>query len=89
MLTSPSSAAILLPARFRHDSKLELITERSVGPDPSLLDRVDGVLHSILSMPLEAAASDKQLVALAFQAKFHSLFPEPSASLRPSPSHSS
>ncbi len=45
--------------------KLEMTTERSVGPDPSLLDRVDGVLHSILSMPLEAAkASDKQLVAL-------------------------
>jgi multidrug resistance protein MdtO len=45
--------------------KLEMTTERSIGPDPSLLDRVDGVLHSILSMPLEAArASDKQLVAL-------------------------
>ena len=45
--------------------KQEMATERSIGPDPSLLDRVDGVLHSILSMPLEAAkASDKQLVAL-------------------------
>jgi multidrug resistance protein MdtO len=46
------------------DRKLEMI-ERPVGPDPSFLDRVDGVLHSILSMPLDAAAADdKRLVAL-------------------------
>jgi multidrug resistance protein MdtO len=48
-----------------HHRSLELMSERSIGPDPSLLDRVDGVLHSILSMPLEAAAAaDKELVAL-------------------------
>jgi multidrug resistance protein MdtO len=48
-----------------HDRRLELTTERLIGPDPSLLDRVDGVLHSILSMPVEtAAAADKELVAL-------------------------
>jgi multidrug resistance protein MdtO len=48
-----------------HDRRLELMTERPIGPDPSLLDRVDGVLHSILSMPVEAAAAaDKELVAL-------------------------
>jgi multidrug resistance protein MdtO len=41
------------------------MTERPIGPEPSLLDRVDGVLHSILSMPVEAAAAaDKELVAL-------------------------
>lgn len=46
------------------DRKLEMI-ERPIGPDPSFLDRVDGVLHSILSMPLDAAVvADKQLVAL-------------------------
>ncbi|MCU1224528.1 MAG: Fusaric acid resistance protein conserved region [Edaphobacter sp.] len=47
------------------ERRLELVTEHPIGPDPSLLDRVDGVLHSILSMPLEAAAAaDKELVAL-------------------------
>jgi multidrug resistance protein MdtO len=47
------------------DRRLELMTERPIGPEPSLLDRVDGVLHSILSMPVEAAAAaDKELVAL-------------------------
>ena len=41
------------------------MTEHHIGPDPTLLDRVDGVLHDILSMPVEAAAAaDKQLVAL-------------------------
>jgi multidrug resistance protein MdtO len=48
-----------------HHRSLELTTERPIGPDLSLLDRVDGVLHSILSMPLEAAAAaDRELVAL-------------------------
>jgi multidrug resistance protein MdtO len=48
-----------------HEQQEEMMKERPIGPDPSLLDRVDGVLHSILSMPLEAAlAADKQLVAL-------------------------
>jgi multidrug resistance protein MdtO len=48
-----------------HDRRLELMTERPIGPDPSLLDRVDGVLHSIFSMPVEAAAAaDRELVAL-------------------------
>ena len=54
-------AAGAIPAHRR----LELMTERPIGPAPSLLDRVDDVLHSILSMPLEAAAAaDKELVAL-------------------------
>ena len=49
----------------RPDRRLELMAERPIGPDPSLLDRVDGVLHSIISMPVEAAAAaDKELVAL-------------------------
>jgi multidrug resistance protein MdtO len=48
-----------------HDRRLEQTIEHPIGPDPSLLDRVDGVLHSILSMPVEAAAAaDKELVAL-------------------------
>ncbi len=47
------------------DRRLLLMTEHHIGPDPTLLDRVDGVLHDILSMPIEAAAAaDKQLVAL-------------------------
>jgi multidrug resistance protein MdtO len=42
-----------------------LIAEHAVGADPSLLDRIDGVLHSIITMPAEvAAAADKELVAL-------------------------
>ncbi len=49
----------------RPDRRLELMAERPIGPDPSLLDRVDGVLHSIISMPVEAAAAaDEELVAL-------------------------
>jgi multidrug resistance protein MdtO len=52
-------------AGVRPDRRLEVMTERPIGPDPSLLDRVDGVLHSIISMPVEAAAAaDKELVAL-------------------------
>jgi multidrug resistance protein MdtO len=48
-----------------HDRRLEQTIERPIGPDTSLLDRVDGVLHSIISMPVEAAAAaDKELVAL-------------------------
>jgi multidrug resistance protein MdtO len=43
--------------------QLHLKTEHPIGPDPSLLDRVDGVLHDILSMPAKAGA-DKNLVAL-------------------------
>jgi multidrug resistance protein MdtO len=44
--------------------QLEL-RERPMGRDPSLLDRVDGVLHSILSMPIERGPHhDKELVAL-------------------------
>ena len=40
----------------------ELKIEQPIGPDPSLIDRVDGVLHSIFSMPAETgAAEDKQL----------------------------
>ncbi|MEI9981058.1 MAG: FUSC family protein [Edaphobacter sp.] len=46
-----------------HQDALKI--ERPLGPDPSLIDRVDGVLHSILSMPAEAVeAADKRLVAL-------------------------
>lgn len=40
--------------------------EFRVGPSPTLLERVEGVLHAILSMPsgTAATAEDKQLVAL-------------------------
>jgi multidrug resistance protein MdtO len=42
-----------------------LMAEHAIGADPSLLDRVDGVVHSIITMPPEvAAAADKELVAL-------------------------
>jgi multidrug resistance protein MdtO len=47
------------------DRQQELLTERPIGPDPSLIDRVDGVLHDITSMPVEVdAAAGKKLVAL-------------------------
>jgi multidrug resistance protein MdtO len=43
----------------------ELVIERRIGPDPSLIDRVDGVLHFILTMPAEAGpVRDKELIAL-------------------------
>jgi multidrug resistance protein MdtO len=39
--------------------------ERPIGPDPTLIDRVDGVLHDIISMPVEADASaNRKLIAL-------------------------
>jgi multidrug resistance protein MdtO len=45
--------------------KTGLMSERSIGADPSLLDRVEGVLHSIISMPIDSGSpGDKQLVAL-------------------------
>src|SRR5207244_1988730 len=47
------------------DRRLALMAEHPIGADPSLLDRVEGVLHSIITMPVEAAAAaDKELVAL-------------------------
>jgi multidrug resistance protein MdtO len=47
------------------DRQQQLAEEHPIGPDPTLLDRVDGVLHDILSMPVEAGtATDKKLVAL-------------------------
>ena len=43
----------------------EMVKERLVTDNPSLIDRVDNVLHSILSMPIEAGPiHDKELVAL-------------------------
>lgn len=43
----------------------EIVKERLITDNPSLIDRVDGVLHSILSMPIEAGpVHDKELVAL-------------------------
>jgi multidrug resistance protein MdtO len=39
--------------------------EQPIGPDPTLIDRVDGVLHDIISMPVEAdAAANRKLIAL-------------------------
>lgn len=47
------------------ERQLQLKTEHPIGPDPTMLDRVDGVLHSILSMPVETGlVHDKRLVAL-------------------------
>jgi multidrug resistance protein MdtO len=47
------------------DRETGLITEHSIGPDPSLLDRAEGVLHAIISMPVDSGSpADKQLVAL-------------------------
>jgi multidrug resistance protein MdtO len=41
-----------------------LVTEHPIGPAPSLIDRVDGVLHDIISMPVEAGTTGKKLVVL-------------------------
>ena len=38
--------------------------EFRMGPHPTLLERVEGVLHAIRSMPTVAGAEDRQLVAL-------------------------
>jgi multidrug resistance protein MdtO len=47
------------------DRSKELLTEHRVAASPSLLDRVDGMMHSILAMPVETGAdTDKTLVAL-------------------------
>ena len=47
------------------DRRPELMIERPIGPDPLLIERIDGVLHNLFSMPVGAgSASDKQLVAL-------------------------
>ena len=47
------------------DRRSALMAEHAIGADPSLLDRVEGVLHSIITMPAEAAAAaEKELVAL-------------------------
>jgi len=41
------------------------LAEHAIGPDPSLLDRAEGVLHAIISMPVDSGSpGDKQLVAL-------------------------
>ena len=85
-LTSPSSAQSRRHYRQNHSWKLT--TERPVGPDPSLLDRVDGILHSILSMPLQPRDSRQAARSAAFQQSSAVLFPEHSASHRPSPSRS-
>jgi multidrug resistance protein MdtO len=45
------------------ERQLELKHEHPIGPEPSLLDRVDNILHSILAMPAGSPA-DKDLVAL-------------------------
>lgn len=45
--------------------RAEELAVHAIGPDPSLLDRVDAMLHSIVSMPVQSGSpSDKQLVAL-------------------------
>ncbi len=45
--------------------QLELKIEHPLGPDPTTLDRVDGVMHSILSMPVETGrVHDRKLIAL-------------------------
>jgi len=47
------------------ERQLALKTEHTLGPDPTMLDRVDGVVHAILSMPVQTGpVHDKTLVAL-------------------------
>ena len=47
------------------DLRQLLAGERPVGPEPTLLDRVDLVLHDIISMPIKGdAAPSKKLIAL-------------------------
>ncbi len=47
------------------DLRQQLAAENPVGPDPTLLDRVDLVLHDIISMPMKGdAIASKKLIAL-------------------------
>lgn len=47
------------------DRRQELLTERRVAAYPSLFERVEGMVHSILDMPVEGGAgTEKTLVAL-------------------------
>ena len=47
------------------DLRQQLAGEHPVGPDPTLLDRVDVVLHDIISMPVQGdAAASTKLIAL-------------------------
>jgi multidrug resistance protein MdtO len=47
------------------DLRQELAGEHPIGPDPTLLDRVDLVLHDIISMPMKGDANpSKKLIAL-------------------------
>jgi multidrug resistance protein MdtO len=47
------------------ERNVELMRERLIREDPSLIDRIDGVLHSILTMPMNAdTTAEKRLVAL-------------------------
>jgi multidrug resistance protein MdtO len=54
------------------DLRQQLAEEHPVGPDPTLLDRVDLVLHDIFSMPMKGdAAPSKKLIALpSYQVPF-------------------
>ena len=48
------------------DLRQQLAAENPVGPDPTLLDRVDLVLHDIISMPMKGdAIASKKLIALS------------------------
>jgi multidrug resistance protein MdtO len=47
------------------DVRQQMAGEHPLGPDPTLIDRVDGILHDIISMPVEADASaNRKLIAL-------------------------
>ena len=47
------------------DRQVELVSERLTTQDPALIDRIDMILHSILSMPIVVGpVHDKELVAL-------------------------
>ena len=62
----PHRRALPLPGGRRYPARSAAgLAEHPIGPDPSLLDRAEGVLHAIISMPVESGSpGDKQLVAL-------------------------
>jgi multidrug resistance protein MdtO len=57
--------AYLAAGEVPPERHLAFVGERLITENPSLIDRVDGILHSILTMPLKADATiDKKLIAL-------------------------
>jgi multidrug resistance protein MdtO len=61
----PRAFLYKLPDTSNKAGRTAGLAEHAIGADPSLLDRAEGVLHAIISMPVDSGSpGDKQLVAL-------------------------